>query len=263
MDSQQALFCHSKIASIPMAEPEAAIMAEADSRKRSAAEVRNDAGAHIPAVTDYRTLLARTPSTPRSCAPPDMPPPHLADGAEADAGGDDPAAKKLKAADDSAAPVTDAAAPDGNGAASAAEPAAADADAAATDPEPAGVAVDDAGEAAAQDAAMDAGQAEAAEDGAAADAPDEEGGGDGGGGDANGEVPEAEPQGERAEEKPVTLGYRTFASGKECFDYFHKLLSKLTPNQDLNEVLNLRHTGALLWSGLISTTHDPSMVVRG
>ncbi len=99
---------------------------------------------------------------------------------------------------------------------------------------------------------MDPDQAVAAEEGAAAEAPDEEGNADGGGGEVSGEAPEAETQGEKAEEKPVTLGYRTFASGKECFDYFHKLLSKLTPNQDLNEVWHAVCTGrvALSWLSL-------------
>ena len=107
---------------------------------------------------------------------------------------------------------------------------------------------------------MDAGQAEAAEDGAAADAPDEEGGGDGGGADANGEAPEAETPGEKAEEKPVTLGYRTFASGKECFDYFHKLLSKLTPNQDLNEVWRAVCTGQTALSRLSADGAPPDVL---
>jgi hypothetical protein len=30
---------------------------------------------------------------------------------------------------------------------------------------------------------------------------------------------------------------RTFASGEECFTYFHELLTRLTHDQDLNEVL--------------------------
>ena len=189
-----------------------------------------------------RHAASHTPSTPRSAHHEH----HLtvsrpsADGAEAGAGGDDPAAKKLKAADEPAAPVADAAATGSDGDALATDEAAASADAApAAAAKPAGAAGGDAGEPVQQDAAMDPDdQGEPAEDGAAAEAPDEEGGGDGGGGDAaNGDAPEeAEIAGEKAEEKPVTLGYKTFASGKECFDYFHKLLSKLTPNQDLNEV---------------------------
>ena len=39
-----------------------------------------------------------------------------------------------------------------------------------------------------------------------------------------------------AEEKPVTLGFKTFQNGDECFGYFHNLLYNLTKNQDLNEV---------------------------
>jgi len=35
---------------------------------------------------------------------------------------------------------------------------------------------------------------------------------------------------------PVTLGFRIFASGEECYSYFHELLVKLRPDQDLNEV---------------------------
>ena len=35
----------------------------------------------------------------------------------------------------------------------------------------------------------------------------------------------------------VSCRSRTFASGEECFTYFHELLTRLTHDQDLNEVL--------------------------
>lgn len=35
--------------------------------------------------------------------------------------------------------------------------------------------------------------------------------------------------------EPVTIGFRTFASGNECYDYFRSLLSQLSHEQDLNE----------------------------
>ena len=109
--------------------------------------------------------------------------------------------------------------------------------------EPADAAGDGDDEAMAQDdAAVEPEQGEAPEDAAtAAEAPDGNGNAEDDGGDANadGEPPEAEIAAEKVDEKPVKLGYRTFASGKECFEYFHKLLSKLTPNQDLNEVWTL------------------------
>ena len=36
-------------------------------------------------------------------------------------------------------------------------------------------------------------------------------------------------------EQPQTIGYRTFKNGKECYDYFHNILTKYRKNQDLNE----------------------------
>ena len=67
--------------------------------------------------------------------------------------------------------------------------------------------------------------------------PDGEGGDDGGGRtEGDGEAPEADAAAEKVDDKPVTLGYKTFASGNQCYEYFHKLLTKLTPNQDLNNV---------------------------
>lgn len=38
---------------------------------------------------------------------------------------------------------------------------------------------------------------------------------------------------------------RTFASGEECFIYFHELLTRLTHDQDLNEVLQMLPQSAL------------------
>ena len=159
-----------------------------------------------------------------------------------EAGGDAPAAKRLKE-DKPAPPDGDvAAAPDGDGSAAAAGSAAAIADAApgAADPaEPAATAAAEAAPAV-DDETMLFGAAdedekdEAPDDGAGPKAPDTDGGG---GGE---EAPVAAAADTKKEEdKPVTLGYKTFAGGKECFDYFHKLLSKLTPDQDLNEVYKL------------------------
>lgn len=37
-------------------------------------------------------------------------------------------------------------------------------------------------------------------------------------------------------EDPQTLGYKTFKSGDEAFQYFHDLMHNLRQNQDLNEV---------------------------
>lgn len=53
------------------------------------------------------------------------------------------------------------------------------------------------------------------------------------GGDA-GEAEAAEAAQEAQE--PVTIGYKTFASGKEAKDYFHTLISKLRKYQNLNDV---------------------------
>ncbi len=36
--------------------------------------------------------------------------------------------------------------------------------------------------------------------------------------------------------EPVTIGFRTFDSGTVCCDYFRGLLTKLSHEQDLNEV---------------------------
>lgn len=53
--------------------------------------------------------------------------------------------------------------------------------------------------------------------------------------------------------EPVTLGFRTFANGKESFSYFHGLLVTLRPDQDLNEV---SHTFCAFYMHLkLSSTH--------
>lgn len=48
--------------------------------------------------------------------------------------------------------------------------------------------------------------------------------------DANTEMADANA------EPPQTLGYKTFSSGDEAFQYFHDLIRNLRQNQDLNEV---------------------------
>lgn len=40
----------------------------------------------------------------------------------------------------------------------------------------------------------------------------------------------------KAPQEPVTIGYRTFATGKQCYDYFHSLMTKLRKYQNLNDV---------------------------
>lgn len=58
------------------------------------------------------------------------------------------------------------------------------------------------------------------------------------------------PKGEARASEPVTLAFRTFASGEECYSYFHELLMRLTPNQDLNEVCwrrNVARCAAGVW----------------
>ena len=55
------------------------------------------------------------------------------------------------------------------------------------------------------------------------------------------EVAPAEPEAVADEKpevasEPVTIGFRTFASGTDCCDYFRGLLTKLSHEQDLNEV---------------------------
>ena len=41
---------------------------------------------------------------------------------------------------------------------------------------------------------------------------------------------------QEVEREPVTLGFRMFANGEECYQYFHDLLVTLTKDQDLNPV---------------------------
>ena len=82
-------------------------------------------------------------------------------------------------------------------------------------PAPKAVKAEEGGEAA-EDAAAEAGEEAAAAEGGA-------GGGDGGA------QPPAEPE-------PVTVGYKTFASGKDAKAYYHGLISKLTKYQNLNDV---------------------------
>ncbi|PSC70438.1 Guanine nucleotide-binding subunit beta 1 [Micractinium conductrix] len=81
-------------------------------------------------------------------------------------------------------------------------------------PAPKAVKAEEGGEAA-EDAAAEAGEEAAAAEGGA-------GGGDGGA------QPPAEPE-------PVTVGYKTFASGKDAKAYYHGLISKLTKYQNLND----------------------------
>jgi hypothetical protein len=53
---------------------------------------------------------------------------------------------------------------------------------------------------------------------------------------------------------------RTFASGEECFTYFHELLTRLTHDQDLNEVLQqlprLAHCKPLTHAGCLGGLYD-------
>ena len=163
-----------------------------------------------------------------------------------DAGNAAPAAKRMKE-DSSAAPDIDAtAAPGGDGGAAPAEPAAAAADAApgAAEPAaPAGLAAE-ATKPAVDDETMLFGAAdenekdEAPGEGAGAKPQDTDDAGNGGGGGEQAPAAAAAGTEKKEEDKPVQLGYKTFASGGQCFEYFHKLLSKLTPDQDLNEVLD-------------------------
>lgn len=54
--------------------------------------------------------------------------------------------------------------------------------------------------------------------------------------DAADDAAEADDAQPESNAEPVTLAFRTFASGAECYDYFHGLLTKLSHEQDLNEV---------------------------
>ena len=54
-------------------------------------------------------------------------------------------------------------------------------------------------------------------------------------------------------DQPVTLGFRTFASGKEANQYFHDLLTNLTPQQDLNEVRRAPRTPHVWLAGSYAT----------
>lgn len=59
-------------------------------------------------------------------------------------------------------------------------------------------------------------------------------GGEGEGGGAG--APEPTPQ----NAEPVKIGYKSFASGAACYEYFHNIISKYRKNQNLNEVGSLR-----------------------
>lgn len=50
------------------------------------------------------------------------------------------------------------------------------------------------------------------------------------------EAASAEAAAEAAPAEPVTIGYKTFAAGKECFTYYHGLITKLRKYQNLNDV---------------------------
>ena len=61
-------------------------------------------------------------------------------------------------------------------------------------------------------------------------------------GDANKAAPEAEADvaidGDKipaATTDPITIGYKTFTSGRECYNYFHHIISKYRKNQNLND----------------------------
>lgn len=66
--------------------------------------------------------------------------------------------------------------------------------------------------------------------------------GQAGEGDAEAAAPEADADAAPEAEKipavptdPVTIGYKTFTSGRECYNYFHHIMSKYRKNQNLNE----------------------------
>ena len=47
---------------------------------------------------------------------------------------------------------------------------------------------------------------------------------------------EAKPAEEPVKSQPVTVGYKTFATGNECYKYFHGIITRYRKNQNLNEV---------------------------
>lgn len=66
---------------------------------------------------------------------------------------------------------------------------------------------------------------------------------------------------------PVTIGFRTFASGKECYDYFRSLLSQLSHDQDLNEVSATmrKHSAsntATAWNALAAASLMPGKATK-
>ena len=58
-------------------------------------------------------------------------------------------------------------------------------------------------------------------------------------GDAEGDQP-AEVAGPAAVSAPVKIGYKTFASGADCYKYFHGLMGKWRKGQNLNDVSRRR-----------------------
>lgn len=47
---------------------------------------------------------------------------------------------------------------------------------------------------------------------------------------------EGELAGEEGARPPVTVGYKTFTSGRQCYDYFHSIISGYRRDQNLNDV---------------------------
>lgn len=45
-------------------------------------------------------------------------------------------------------------------------------------------------------------------------------------------------------QEPVTIGYKTFETGKQAYDYFHKLMKDLRKYQNLNDVRESRDCAA-------------------
>jgi len=52
---------------------------------------------------------------------------------------------------------------------------------------------------------------------------------------ADGGTPNAEKAAPPAPRDPITVGYKTFTTGQECYKYFHHIICKYRKNQNLND----------------------------